>query len=308
MTSAISLATRTRFTPVEVTRYGAPIGVPNCVVLCAHGDDGQAFQQAYPEILEGCAGNEDLFARYMAIEYDFAATELSHAIADAISAAAEFMVDVVEARLPRAVIDAARVPEASVRNVFARGVSEASTDLLRSLHRNAIATAHKTVRSLHPAAGVFLDIHTMAPYSPAVVPASKSRAIQETPESLRAYVHAYVKGDGRHRNIDLITRTSDGERVADMHLVEALSHCLTLVGLRFDLNEPYTSDNDLIAAQLMRERRGITIDFPKDMFCYCDTTRFSFFEATIDESKLQHVARPVASAIVEVLTRTYSGA
>ena len=279
---------------LERCRYG-PARPPGVVILVPHADDGRELLAEHPEIADDCVANQELLRRYLAIEADAGSRELALAVADRLGADGG-AVEVLLPRLPRGLIDPGRVPARALRHVFRLDAAPESLSLLGRAHAEVVGEVVTTVRGLDVDQGFFLDLHTMAPRSPTRM-ASSTEAVEERPNGLNAYVGAFVEAQGDHRVVDLITRVH-GEVVADIHLLKALGKALDAADLPWLQDQPYSSGSHLVAGLLMRERRGITVDVPKDWLVAAGPERFVLGAERVDGERVGRVAGAIWEGVL----------
>lgn len=234
------------------------------VLLWVPHDGGPELLDALPALRDACAADEPLLVRYLELERDTGSAALAHALGREL-AARGLGVLLLEALLPRGLVDPARLPARALRNVFR---PDAPTELfseLLALHGQAQAAFSRHVQALDPHGALFIDVHTMHRHDPWGSPASASEAVCEQPGGLAAYVAAYAeRPEAPARPIDLVTRSGEN-RVADARLCAALHEALAGAQYSVAENTPYASAEHLIACHAMRQRRGISLDVPKPL-------------------------------------------
>jgi N-formylglutamate amidohydrolase len=271
-------------------RWLGPLAPRPSVLLWVPHDAGNELLEALPELRAACAADDALLLRYLHLERDVGSSALARAIGSAL-AAQGLTVLVLEARLPRGLIDPARDPAHALRHVFRQDADPSLLRELRRMHEQTIAAFARHVDALDPQAALFLDLHTMHAHNPEGSPVSPTEALREQPDALAQYLHAYrLRAEAAPRPIDLVTRC-EGTRVADGQLVEALARALAGAGHAVAEDEPYASAEHLVACHAMRARRGISVDVPKPL--------------AADEAQRAHLATLMADAVLAALERDH---
>jgi hypothetical protein len=273
------------FACVRECWLGPPASRPNVLLWVPHDADNELLE-ARPELLAACAADEALLLRYLHVERDVGSSRLAHELGSAL-AVRGLTVLVLEARLPRGLVDPARVPARALRDVFRDDADPSLLSELLRMHGHAVGAFARHVDTLDRQAALFIDVHTMHAHDPEGSRGSPTEALRERPEALTQYVHAYrFRETAAPRPIDLVTR-SEGARVADRHLVEALAHALEGAGQAVAEDAPYSSAEHLIACHAMRARRGISLDVPKPL--------------AADDGQRARLAEVMAGAVLDAL-------
>lgn len=286
--------------PVSVHRWGPAGDPPDIVLLCLH--DGAAGP-----LLDGLGLTPGdlghpaaLVAEYLEIERDVGSAALTQALAARLHALRPALrVVEVRAELPRGLVDCGRVPGAALRAIVRScGRSTLPDDLARR-HAAAIAAVRGAILSLDPLTGVFLDVHTMAPFDPPVArTATRSEAIRDDDWSLADYVELWrcaFRG-GRARPIDLIVSVA-GRPVSDAALTDALRAALSGKGYDVALDVPYASGDHLVGGWSMQRRRGLVVDVPKSML----TVGLEGHRLRVDPGRVSSLAHDLAVPLVDIL-------
>jgi hypothetical protein len=267
-------------------RWLGPTAPRPSVLLWVPHDAGSELLEARPELRAACAADDALLLRYLHLERDVGSSVLARALGSAL-ADRGLTVLVLEARLPRGLADPARVPAHALRHVFRDDADPNLLSELRCMHGRAIGAFARHVDALDTEAALFIDLHTMHAHDPEGSQASPTEALRERPEAIAEYLHAYrLRAEAAPRPIDLVTR-SEGTRVADGRLVEALARALEGAGQVVAEDEPYSSAEHLIACHAMRARRGISVDVPKPL--------------AADDGQRARLAAAMAEAVLEAL-------
>lgn len=237
-------------------------GTPRVILVAPHHDEGCALLAARPDVILACAADESTLRRYLAVDADVGSRQLAVCVADHI-AAAGVGVELLLPRLPRGIIDAGRLPSRALRHVFRLGADPGLLGWLVHTHAVVVGEVITAIRALDRAHGLFVDLHTMSPRSPAI-PRSLTEAVYESPGRLREYIAAFEDGEHNRVAIDLITRIGS-DVVGDRNLIDSLVAAFEQADLRWVQDVPYAASDHIVAGALMQERRGIMIDIPKDL-------------------------------------------
>lgn len=294
---------------LKITTYGAGAH-PACVLLSQHGDDGSRFVSQHPEITAAINTDSETLHQYIAIEHDFGITPLAHQTAQEAAKITKnrYRLDVVEALFPRAILDANRIPEYCVRNIF-RKDQQQIIETLRGIYTKTVQEIDLTLKNVFTHKCFFLNIHSMSPYSPAVASNFSKKAPQETPETLADYINHYThpaqRGDRRF--LDVITKVndSDAETVDNEPFREALIKRLDERRIAYRINHPYTSFEHTLGTTYSRMYKGATIDIPKDYLARgrAEDANWDLTQLEVDSKKVENLSSTVALAIADRVVR-----
>lgn len=288
------------FPTIRTTDYGPETSDrPHAVILAPHASNGEAFLAAFPEISEACRGTQEATLRcFFNIECDRGSSSLAHAIAELVlEEKPQARIHVVEATVPRAIIDANRVPNHALRNIFRRQEHPELAERLEALHAVMIGEIRRQLARMQSPGGVFLDIHTMAPQD-----RKEEFQIAETPENLAEYVRTYTDPSclAERRPIDLVTDHENGMPLAWEPLVTRMEQALFRNRLMHTRNIPYATTERHLGTEHMRLYRGLAVDVPKDLLSEQSAVRGDFDLASfvVNKPAVRRIARPLAEALV----------
>ncbi|MDO8425289.1 MAG: hypothetical protein Q7T01_02130 [bacterium] len=280
---------------------------PSVVLLSPHDGPMEWFVGECPALLAACPADAETLARFCALERDVGATALAHRIATLLVERGVVRVDVVEVCLPRGIVDGNRLTERALRNIFP---ADAYPDLVRYLHAShaSVLTSVRESLALLSPTGIFVDVHTMAPYTPAVDPQSPTETIAEHPDALHHVIETWTNRARwrERRHVDVVTRLSGTDALlADPLLRVALVRYLSEHEVPWRENLPYPTAEHVLTTHYLRQRRGVAIDVPKDVLgaTPAEHESFDLLAPTIDAQRVGRIAEPVASAIIEALGR-----
>lgn len=289
---------------IETIDRGAEKAVPDVVIWCPHASNAEPFLSSFPEIRESIVANDETLLRFLDLEQDQGSDQLALAIADALAAQSsdQLAIRVIYARLPRGIIDPARSADFAIRNIFHDELDGSLLQVMRILHESIIRRISEQVLNLDPINGYFMEVHTMAPYSPTNTPFSDTKAILETPKALEPYIQAYINAPelGERRDIAVITSTSDGEYLADEHLTQQMVAELQQADYKFHYNNPYKASRRLIGGILMSQRRAVALDVPKDLLTKqpAESPDFNLLNLDLDAGNIQRLANTVVKGLL----------
>lgn len=279
---------------------------PSLVILCPHDDDGETFLADYPEILEACRTTREVMERYLTLERDHGSRELSQAIMDTFmhETHGDYQSVLLIDRIPRAILDTNRIAKTAIRDIFDQKIRPALTKKMYEEHEKVMLEKRRVMGPLGRNGGVFLDIHTMAPYS-----RGDEVALKPGNMNVRNYIDSYVyarEQGGKRRKLDLITKADPIENVADKRLTDWLKAELTASGVEWDENAPYTVPMayGILSSYNMLQFNGIAIDVPKDYLTDVraeDSTFDILRRPNIDTGKVQDLAAIIARATIKRL-------
>lgn len=278
-------------------------------ILCQHGNDGEAFlQNNYLSIAVLSRHDPDLFRRYMAIEQDVGSSELAHHIASKLmrksaEAGSPLSIVVLDVQLPRAIIDANRLPEYALREVFDYTGHDDIASSYRRKHGFATSEVAALLQRLSPQ-GIVLDVHSMAPHTPIGEPSSPDKPVDLSPTTLDRYVRSYTDPAmrGERRVIDIVTRLPDGAVIADHDLAIACNRELEVAGLESRFDHPYCTNERIMTTRYMQRHRTLAIDVPKDWLAVTPgSSEVNIANLQPDHGKVYRVASPIALAVLSCL-------
>lgn len=287
---------------VTISRYGKAVR-PLAVLVVSHDGDGTSFLEAFPELMSVVPASREVFGRYLALERDVGSAGLAHRVATRLMREEDVVhrVDVVEVNLPRGIIDGNRVSERAVRNVFDHAAHPMIVTALQELHHRAIQAVRAVLENLE-LDGLFIDVHTMAPYSPDCNSQSSTEAVGETPTTLEDYIDAYTNRArwGERRYLDLVTCTDrDPTVLAYPPLLDAFTERLGAADIVFRLNHPYPTSAHVLSTRYLERYRGLVIDVPKDYLVAqrAEEGGFDLLNVKPDPQAVARLAAPLADAL-----------
>ena len=289
---------------VSRTSYGK-YPRPQVVLICPHDGEGPSFVRYCPQLVEACSCNRETLFKYLNIEQDVGSAALSHVIASSLQARrGDFRVDVVELRMPRGVVDGNRTTETAVQPIFSHAEFPDLCAALRNIHETAVGSVWSVLDQLAPG-GVFLDVHSMAPYNPAGDPASPTQAVSKSPTTIPQYVEAYVSPSDCKRPVDIVTMTVSEVTVADDRLAQALAERFKEHGIEYGFNVPYPTDEHIMTTLYMRRYPGNALDVPKDRLVVQQGREAArqLHALTIDPEAVNRLAQPIVEALWQRLQR-----
>lgn len=287
--------------PITYITYGKAAAQPDILLWCPHACDGQQFLETFPEFLSLCRAEASLIGRYLRLEYDFGSEALSRKTAECLAALQpDCTIVLAISNIPRGLIDPARIPNCALRNIY----TDRHHPLLKTLQQlqcQSVQAIQTLCNSLSPQHGFFLDIHTMAPFSPIGTESPKTEVLREQEHQLESYINAYQQatGHGVRRHLDLITSEHKGQWYADYQLTNIFIEELRKNKIAFELNQPYSAGEHLLGTTLMRARRGLTLDMPKDHLSkeLVEAKDFDLTALTVDAEKVKRYASIYACAL-----------
>jgi len=277
-----------------------------CVILDQHSSRGEEFLERYPEIMDSIAVKAECFDEFVNLERDAGAKELAMQIGKIVAEESDgdIGVTIVKSHLPRAVLDTNRVTSKAVRNVIDYSNLQEFENDFKEIHVGVISEIRRELSCLLYGSGVFVDVHTMAPYTPGVIPQSKTEVLSEKPDNLAHYVRAYVNArrTGRRRFMDLMTALPGMPPLADAVLTAKIKKKLDKSHLKYRENDPYPTGPYIMSTEYMSHFPGITIETPKDYLTETASEKgFDLINPQICPDKVDRIARPIAEAVKRCL-------
>ena len=285
---------------VKNTSYGPENKKADVVLLSPHSGNSR---QLVERLSGAFADKPDVLDDYLTIDADFGADDLAHAIAQEIAVVGgDLRVDVAQVLYERGIVDPNRVPSVAVRNVLDYGHGGLNKDFLRSIHSRTLEIVEKILGQIDETKGIFLDIHSMAPYSPV-------NLIGEQPGRLGAYSYPYRNRSqrGGRRFLDLITDIPGQGVIANPIILANVQDSLTSAGQSFRRNNPYPKPGypaqNIMGTRYMVKHAGLALDYPKDSLTkgVAEDDGWDIANLEVDGNKVEHVAKILAGAVIQSL-------
>jgi predicted N-formylglutamate amidohydrolase len=269
--------------------------MPDCMLLCQHGDDGKSFFTEFPGFSTSGHIDKSLLEKYIAVEQDAGTTSLTHRLAARISEEG-YAVGILEVRFPRGIIDSNRITEKSIQNVFNSESNHSLAEELRSLHKTAIAYIESKLSKVQPS--LLLDIHSMAHFTPLASSESSVRAVKLELGNMEEYLDAWLNPlrRGERRYVDIITQLNDGTTVGDIKFSAMLGAELHKANIPYRFNNPYPTAPEVMTTKYLQRYPGVAIDIPKD---YLADGPLDALE--INPTKVEQIAIPIVNAVLKYL-------
>lgn len=285
---------------MKVTSYGAMSKEADVVLLAQHdGKSRQLVQRLNGVMLHDSQVYED----YLRIDRDAGTPELAHAIAEKVMhLAGDLRVQVVEILYERGILDPNRIAGLSIRKFLHLETNPELRELMIRLHAQTSIVCNTNLADLLGTKGLFVDLHSMAPYDPVNLG-------EEVPGALHDYNHAYVSRSRRgvRRSLDVITDIPGEKSIAHPVLVENMLARFEAYGVPTKLNDPYPKlgmpVRNIMSARYMEAYPGVALDFTKDSLSKGEAEMDGWDIANLetDLNKVEMMAGIVSAAIVESL-------
>ncbi len=240
--------------------------------------------------------------RYLAVERDLAASELSAALAEQVPNTLS-----IGFRVNRGIIDPNRTVRHALRNIISNAPKDVRAELL-ARHKRALAAVDEIFGKLNPGVKVSL-VHTTEPFDEA------DQKVHEldlsNPSKLKRFLEVRTnvgKGHGPVIPVCFITGKGDGPTRDDSAVREALQARLKAKGIILSEDNPYHTDvKRHKTSHYMRARPGYVnaVDWPRDMLGTgeIEDGTFSLTESVADSKKVENVAAMFAEAIKESMDK-----
>lgn len=284
---------------VRLSTYGPKEREADVVLLSPHTGNSR-------KLLEKLNGSFDdspaVVDEYLRIDADFGADALACGLAREIALiSGDLRVDVVEVLYERGIVDANRVSKVARRNVLGYGHISRHNDFLRQIHDKTLEIVDKALAQVDRTKGLFLDVHSMAPYSP-------DGLVGEHPGLLKAYNFAYGRSRrGSRRYLDLVTSIPGEGTIANPILFENVQSALDNAGMDFRLNNPYPRPGypagNIRSMSYMLAHPGLALDFPKDQLSkgVAEDDGWDIANLEVDGNKVENIVRILAGAVIQSL-------
>ena len=300
---------------IHHSRYGDSKVERDILILCQHDDNGIAFLERFRDILSpSIADDEETLHRYLEVERDTGSSELAFAVAQKILRKMDkpTRIDILTASVPRGIIDLNRTADKAFRNVF-RPKTEEITAFLHEIYSIIRREIRKHIASLIGEGGIFLDMHTMSPFSPPALVEGHVHSLVERPGHLDEYIDAYVLAcvNGKRRTNDIVCSRKSlhdffFETPADIEVLLHITRAFTRDQIDFAFNSPYSlyGHNANFHDMRIPGSRGIALDIDKSELVTSATPVECCQQLdalTIDPQKVARMATPIADALVQTL-------
>lgn len=282
-------------------RLADPAAPAALLVEVPHGADSQAHYDALRARLRGPF--PDRLERFFHVNTDVGAWQLGLRVAErVVEAAPRVSVLAVRCSVPRTFIDTNRVLGEGVARGMTPGMPPYVRDpddqaLLNALHAAYTERASATYREVCAAGGLALIPHTYAPRS-VPIEVIDDRIV----DALEAvYAPGQIERCPLRPEVDLITRTPDGEEQAPEGLPEALITGLAAIGVHAQRGVSYTLHPSTQGAVWSRTWPGQVLCFEvrRDLV----TEWVPFEEKQLRPDRIDAIAAVLADAIVPRLPR-----
>jgi len=269
------------------------------ILLNQHGYEivgNDPFLNEFPEILDAVPVDEEILIQYCKLERDFGAPELTQGIAEKVATTRPATrIKIAHVETPRGILDGNRWdPKDGVREIFDKTEHETLFEKLAKLLKQIRSEIDEILKTLNPN-GVFIDIHTMAPFN-------RHKVVNVKPDKILEYLDSYLNptNHGNLRHLDLITAREKQDHIADEQLLESLQHSLRSNSVDFRQNDPYHATIEAASRRYMEQYSGIAIDVPKHWLATNQTMD------SVDLENVNEIAKPVTEAICDCLNKKYS--
>jgi|GEM_PF-2192724 len=286
---------------VKHSTYGAVDKVADVVLLCPHAGNSRQLVRKLDGAFED---DSDVVEEYLGTDVDYGSDALVHAIARDITAVSgDLRTDVVEVMYERGIVDPNRVPKEARRNVLSYSQISKHADFLGRMHDRTLEIVDRVLAQIDKSKGLFLDVHSMAPYSPKDV-------MGEHPGRLKAYNFAYGRSHrGARRYIDLITAIPGEGTIANPILFGNVQSALNDASMDFRQNNPYPKPGypakNVMGFNYMLDRPGLALDFPKDNLSVgeAENDHWNIANLEVDGNKVERIAEVLAKAVLSSLQK-----
>lgn len=286
---------------VRVTSYGPKDRKPDCVFLAQH--DGSA-DQLLPRIQGSLIDEPEVVDRYIEVNRDVGSGVLAHFSAmEATRISNDLRFLVVEALVPREIIDPNRISECAVRNVLNPEGSQEVVGLLLRIHEKIVNFINEILYRLLHNKGVFVDVHTMSPFSP-------ENYNDEEAGNLKEFIDLWTnpaRQKPERRAIDLITEIPGERLISNPVLIRNFSAGLAGAGIKKKENDPYPRPGyparKVLSTLRLLDIPGLAVDVTKDTLSKAkvDDPDWDLGRIKLDSLKVQNLAKIFAAAVVESL-------
>ncbi len=270
---------------------------PKVVLICPHDGDHKEFLEEHLEIAEIYKDCPDLLERYLNLERDHGASKLAQTIKDFLKNKGLESSFIHIENIPRGIIDANRILEKAIRNIFNHKKRPQLTRKFKEIYEKTTTQALQALANLGTD-GLFLDVHTMIDFSP-------SELIPITPgkDAMQKYIEARTNPDRlkKRRQINFLTARANEASLAHPKLATNLEKGFDTINLKVSHNDPYRLLDWTMLNHYMSKypQKGIGIDIP---ICELSMEGESCeINPKLDPQKISEKGEIIASAILKSL-------
>ncbi len=279
---------------------------PQCLITVPHASHGGDFFDNFPQIFQAFSARKELLERFLRLECDVGSQNLAHTVGQYLDLDHKISTRVLfYHHIHRGIVDPNRLPEHAVRPVMNYDLYPGLRSTLEVEHLEMIRQVRECLARIPNLSRIVaLDMHTMAPYTPAVDASSTTEAATLNPDNMEAYIRAFTDPQfrGARRPIDILTAVPGVAPVGDPTLIRKLQESLSSGGFASDVNNPYPLSPVLMSTEIVRQTRGVALDVPKPLLT--QTTSNGEADLTnleIDITKVGVLGRLIAAAIAETI-------
>ncbi len=283
----------------DVERIGAPGVAPRVLIEVPHGADRRAHYDVWRAKLVGPLPT-DLHC-FFHVNTDVGAWQYGRRVAERIVAERpEIAALLVRCLVPRTFIDTNRLPD-SPDKLASGGMTpaiapyiDADDDrlVLVAAHRAYVELAERAYRAVCDAGGFALSPHTYGPRTLAI-----SKIDRDIVNELRkAHEPAAIEAAPLRPEVDLITRTPDGSRIAPSGLVEELIAAYAELGITATESATYKMSDATQGWrwQMLYPDQVLCLEVRRDLLVESWTP---FEEQTVRAESADRFSQPLARAI-----------
>ena len=274
------------------------------LIVSPHSSEGKAFFEKFPQILEHpeISKHSELMNRYLRIEADRGASELSLSLAQFLEAKG-IAAMVLELDYPRGIVDGGRILDHCLRSCLPLDISDFLEDEFRKMHQSSLKQLKHFHDEINERGGLVIDMHTMASYSPMQEGVEKTE--RESFESLERYCQQFIEAPKTEENLrqfDVITEDGEGNLIADPVLREELINLLFEHNIPYKENHPYFAYPAFLMNTHLTRCPAIAIDIPKHFIATTDGPEdFDLENFKISQEKVDSLSSLIALAIERTL-------
>ncbi len=279
---------------------------PQCLITLPHASNGGDFFTNFPQIFQAFSGRTELLKKFLRLECDVGSQNLAHTVGQYLERDHQISTRVLfYHHMHRGVVDPNRLPGHAIRPIIDYDLYPGLRLALEAEHLEMIGQVRECLARIPNLSQVIaLDMHTMAPYTPAVNASSTTEAVILNPDNMDAYIRAFtdLRFRGAIRPIDILTSIPGSPPIGDPTLIHNLQKSFSDGGFASDVNNPYPLAPVLMSTEIVNQTRGVALDVPKILVTQTDAHgETDLLNPEIDPKKVGVLGQIIAEAIAETI-------
>ncbi|MEM8720381.1 MAG: hypothetical protein AAGE84_13935 [Cyanobacteria bacterium P01_G01_bin.39] len=264
------------------------------VVLCQHGFNGKEFSENFPDFfLPLNRYQPELASKFLELEHDYGATDLTFKIADLLKEKLNLIV--VTINCDRAIMDANRMEDYCITPFIHKNLPKKTIDQIKTLNIFARDTVLSILEKTFKPQGYIIDIHSMWPFNVNIN--------YENINDINQFISEFTspKNKGTRRGINFITHNSKGELIANKSLSVFVEQELSKKGYLVKYNEPFYMLPIRSNYIYFRKYKGLAIDIPRNLLGKINSSNsINFYKMKKNKNSITSIANAIVLGILKL--------